>query len=148
MNSVRIVSVWTIILIMCIQAIDTRVTSRGSNSVKGKYDRRININNLVSVSPIESVITSIYDFRHNLDRHKCDNRSRVLINIPLINDHKKSTFGLLNARSINGKTDRIKDLIFDHKIDVLSLTETWLCDSSNYVASDVTPPGFVFFFKI
>ena len=54
-------------------------------------------------------------------------------------------FGVFNAKSINNKTESIKDLVLDNKIDMLALTETWLRSNENndFVTRDVCPDGFV-----
>ena len=97
--------------------------------------------NLIQINPIDTLSTIRNEQLETIPR---DHRSRCLTEIPLIHDLKHSTFRLLNARSVAARTDKIKDLIFDHKLDILALTETWLNDSSTYVAADVTPPGYIF----
>ena len=36
------------------------------------------------------------------------------------------TVGCLNIQSVRNKTDIIRDIVINHDIDMLSLTETWL----------------------
>ena len=49
----------------------------------------------------------------------------------------------LNARSICNKTLAINDFIVDCNLDVLAVTETWLCPSKeNITVGEVTPPGY------
>lgn len=50
--------------------------------------------------------------------------------------------GVLNARSINNKTEAVVDFILEHKLDVLCVTETWLQASDSFTANSVTPNGF------
>jgi len=52
-------------------------------------------------------------------------------------------FGLLNARSVVHKAALIHDVIADHQLDVLTLTETWITsDAPDAIKLDVAPPGF------
>jgi hypothetical protein len=39
---------------------------------------------------------------------------------------KKLKYGLVNARSVNNKTEIVSDFIIEHDLDVLGITETWL----------------------
>jgi hypothetical protein len=50
--------------------------------------------------------------------------------------------GILNARSINNKTEEVVDFILDNKLDVLCVTETWLQANDSFTAKSVTPNGF------
>ena len=51
-------------------------------------------------------------------------------------------FGLLNARSAVHKAALIHDVIADRKLDVLTLTETWVTsDAPDAIKLDVAPPG-------
>ena len=53
------------------------------------------------------------------------------------------SFGLLNARSARHKAALIHDVIADHRLDVLALTETWIpSDAPDAVKLDVAPPGY------
>jgi hypothetical protein len=51
-------------------------------------------------------------------------------------------YGLLNARSINNKTDSVIDFILEHKLDILSITETWLQSDDSFTTNHVTPSGY------
>ena len=54
-------------------------------------------------------------------------------------------YGVLNARSINNKTEAVVDFILEHQLDVLCVTETWLQVSDSFTANSVTPNGFSIF---
>ena len=52
-------------------------------------------------------------------------------------------FVSLNIRSLENKTTSLFDLIVSQNIDVLALTETWLCCGDNAVLNELLPPGYV-----
>ena len=65
-------------------------------------------------------------------------------------DHRNSsihntTFATVNARSIGNKVDNIRHVVQDRKLDTLTITETWLSDSTSYNASLVCPSDFSIF---
>ncbi len=47
--------------------------------------------------------------------------------------------GLLNIRPISTKESFVNDMITDHKLDVLSLTETWLKPDEYIILNESTP---------
>ncbi|KXJ18376.1 RNA-directed DNA polymerase from mobile element jockey [Exaiptasia diaphana] len=51
-------------------------------------------------------------------------------------------FCLLNTRSLNKKTLRVKDYIVEHNFDIFAVTETWLKDDSDFEIRDVCPSGY------
>ena len=51
-------------------------------------------------------------------------------------------FVSLNIRSLKNKTTSLFDYIVSQNIDVLALTETWLCCGDNAVLNDLLPPGY------
>ena len=51
-------------------------------------------------------------------------------------------FVSLNIRSLKNKTTSLFDFIVSQNIDVLALTETWLCCGDNAVLNDLLPPGY------
>jgi len=54
-----------------------------------------------------------------------------------------TALGLLNARSARQKAALIHDVIADHRLDVLALTETWIpSDAPNAIKLDIAPPGY------
>jgi len=53
------------------------------------------------------------------------------------------TSGLLNVRSAVNKAALIHDVVADHQLDLLVLTETWIAsDAPNAIKLDVAPPGY------
>jgi exonuclease III len=57
---------------------------------------------------------------------------------------KPVDFTLLNTRSIRNKSHIIKDYVVDHDIDVLALTETWLCQDDDFAVRDICPSQYTF----
>ena len=51
------------------------------------------------------------------------------------------TFGLVNSRSIVNKTALLHDLISDHQLDMLAVTETWVYENSPEVIKREAAPG-------
>lgn len=52
---------------------------------------------------------------------------------------------LLNSRSIKNKASLLNDFVIENKVDVMTITETWLLpgDVDQAVKTDVTPQGYV-----
>ena len=76
---------------------------------------------------------------HNRKKVNYDN----LVKIKFSNT-KMLNAALINARSICNKAIQISDFIFEHNIDILCITETWLKSncSDNLVLSELLPPGY------
>ena len=51
-------------------------------------------------------------------------------------------YGVLNARSINNKTNAVVDFILEHELDILCITEIWLQADDNFTANSVVPSGY------
>ena len=52
-------------------------------------------------------------------------------------------FGLLNINSVRCKAPLVHDIISDHNLDILALTETRLqADTPNAIKLDPAPPGY------
>jgi hypothetical protein len=49
---------------------------------------------------------------------------------------------VLNARSINNKTEAVVDFILEHHLDILCLSETWLQPDDTFTTNHVTPCGY------
>ena len=55
---------------------------------------------------------------------------------------KMLKYGLVNARSVNNKTEIVSDFIIEHDLDVLGITETWLQSNDSFTTNNITPSGF------
>ena len=51
---------------------------------------------------------------------------------------------MLNARSIKNKTLEFADLVREHDLDVIGISETWLTPNDSAVIADFTPCGYSF----
>ena len=66
--------------------------------------------------------------------------------IPAIIERDRDTshlkIGLLNVSSLTSKADIVNELITDHNLDVIGLTETWLKPDEFTVLNEASPPGY------
>ena len=62
----------------------------------------------------------------------------------IFNDNSHLKFGLFNARSVRNKTPSIVELVLEHSLDLLGITETWLKVDDYVILGDLSPPGFTF----
>ena len=60
---------------------------------------------------------------------------------PLVQS-KHLNFVCLNIRSFKNKTTSLFDFIVSQNLDVLALTETWLCNGDNIILNELLPPGY------
>lgn len=76
-----------------------------------------------------------------VDHHASASITR-LTNTPTKHDNITVNFGLLDIRSLMSKRHIIQDLLTDHKLDFLCLTETWQQPNDLSQLIDPTPSGF------
>ena len=62
--------------------------------------------------------------------------------IPAIIERDHLQIGLLNVRSLTSKAVIVNELITDHNLDVIGLTETWLKPDEFTVLIEASPPGY------
>jgi len=65
-------------------------------------------------------------------------------NVSFTNQHSDVNFGLFNIRSLSGKGQLLQDLLLDHKLDFLCLTETWQTPDDFSQLNESVPPVFVY----
>ena len=71
-------------------------------------------------------------------------RKKTYIPVIIERDHDTShlKIGLLNVRSLTSKAVIVNELITDHNLDVIGLTETWLKPDEFTVLNEASPPGY------
>ena len=65
----------------------------------------------------------------------------TLLEVKPIVQSKHLNFVCLNIRSLKNKTTSLFDFIVSHNLDVLALTETWLCNGDNIILNKLFPPN-------
>ena len=55
---------------------------------------------------------------------------------------RRANFATVNARSLGSSGDHIRHMILHDDLDIITITETWLRDSSAYEAAKICPEGF------
>merc|ERR1739844_140129 len=101
--------------------IPVQITSRGRicrselNANSGPQ-RQVNINNLIHIPRTAAIFDT--------------------------NNNKSISLCLMNTRSVKNKTSDIFDYICEHKLDLVAITETWLCQNDNSIRSDLCPDGY------
>lgn len=79
-------------------------------------------------------------------------RSKNAFNIPLrpCDEHSFSAdikVVELNVRSLLNKSFIINDIILDHNLDIIILTETWLGTDAPVVLTEASQPNLIFLFS-
>ena len=80
-------------------------------------------------------------FAHRIWKPRNKERHTLLAVKPLVQS-KHLNFVCLNIRSVKNKTTSLFDFIVSHNLDVLALTETWLCNGDNIILNELLPPGY------
>ena len=119
---------------------------RGGTRIQRAIESRITTTRTVSVN---AITTTTIDRKDNLITVPLENFSST--GVPRNNFKRRiavSTvnLGLVNARSIRNKTYLLIDSVIDAEIDLLAITETWLCpgESDTNTIKDVKPAGYTF----
>ena len=69
---------------------------------------------------------------------------KTLLTVKSSVQSKCLNFVSLNIRSLKNKTTSLFDFIVSQNIDVLALTETWLCCGDNAVLNELLPLAMIF----
>ena len=80
-------------------------------------------------------------FAHRIWKPRNKERHTLLAVKPLVHS-KHLNFVCLNIRSLKNKTTSLFDFIVSQNLDVLALTETWLCNGDNINLNELLPPGY------
>ena len=152
----------TLLLVMCISEVYSRY--RGCRGGKHrrirpiitpcrelfKYGNRgVNADNLTHVHLEENSSIAVVTGNRNIAQQSNKNHTLVnkakshnLIHINSVASLEHTRLATLNARSIASNLDIIKKTIFDEKIQILALTETWLKKDDEYTPSELCPDGY------
>ena len=78
-------------------------------------------------------------FAHRIWKPRNKERHTLLAVKPLVQS-KHLDFVCLNIRSLKNKTTSLFDFIVSQNLDVLALTESWLCNGDNINLNELLPP--------
>ncbi len=53
-------------------------------------------------------------------------------------------FCMISARSVRNKTAELVDFVYDHKLDIVGICETWISPDDSAVNADLVPAGYSF----
>ena len=104
---------------------------------------------------IPTIVTSIRGRRNSYQSNQRSNvnnlRNLTNLNSPLSSSSRTVNhfqdpllFGIRNARSVKNKTTVLVDYLYDRKIHLLAITETWMTDNDASVRADLCPDGYNF----
>ena len=108
------------------------------------------MSNAISRGFIETVRSCLPRPRLGKTKHggvRLSNLTRIKTSsIPYIIERDRRTshlkIGLLNVRSLTSKAVIVNELITDHNLDVIGLTETWLKPNEFTVLNEASLPGY------
>ena len=128
------------------------------NMISHSFAKLFDIKNLVKITLSPHVWNRIRQIGINLRRRGVRARRKFLeskikqtkINkqnlISISRTNTKSTFelkfGTVNAMSLNNKSLTILEIVLDHKLDILLITETWINDEKSDVFRDLNSNGY------
>ena len=49
---------------------------------------------------------------------------------------------VFNCRSVRNKTEFLRDMIIENKMDIFGLTETWLKQDEKHIIGEIVPDGY------
>ena len=81
--------------------------------------------------------------RPNVKSKATINRAN-LVKIETESDFKRPEIkiGTVNVQSLCNKYDTIRHILSESRFDILTITESWLTENSNYEALEACPPNF------
>ena len=117
--------------------ISTRITTRTDTEVLNVCHR--NYDNLQFIQPIETLSRPRY--YNNVRQTPLGFNRKNLIYVPVTNrtSHVTSLSSLatINVRSLRKRLLNVKHYIYEHDIDIMALTGTWLTSQSRYEALEL-----------
>ena len=80
-------------------------------------------------------------FAHRIWKPR-NKESHTLLAVKPLVQSKHLNFVCLNIRSLKNKTTSLFDFLVSQNLDVIALTETWLCNGDNIILNELLPPGY------